>query len=121
MLLDREASRGPHRICRSSRTPFCFGIGIDDGARCEAWRPDDGLRTAFLELRYVVASYVLILHCEDARLGPTASGSEFHLAHDGLEHVIFGELRELHIVERARAGDGLLDDLHLCERLWDDI
>src|SRR5471030_2829946 len=94
-----------------------LGVRIDECARRETWRPQDGLCPGGLELRYIVALDVLVLHMKDSSVRPSAAGTKLHIANNRAERVIARESRELCVVERSRAANGLLNDLHLRVRL----
>src|SRR5258708_39470151 len=98
-----------------------LGVGVDERARGKICRPHDRLCSAVLEVGYIVALDILELDLKDAGFSPAAARAELHVTDDGLEGVSSGEARELCVVERARAHDGLLDDLHLGERLRDHV
>src|SRR6266478_4776388 len=122
----RPGSFSPKTSCRAriskvdtsiagylSNAPLCLCVGINQRSGSEVCWRYDRLRPGVFELRQIVAVDVLVLHLEDARLGPAAALAKLHIAQNRLEGVAACELRKLLIVERPRSGDCLFENLHL--------
>src|SRR5262245_2331278 len=86
-------------------------VGVDQLAGLEPGRTDDGLHVHALELIELVALDAVILHGNEARLGPLALLAELHIAHHGLEGGGAEVLGELLVIEAVGTLDGLLDEL----------
>src|SRR6266403_621208 len=122
----RPGSFSPKTSCRAriskvdtfiagylSNAPLCLCVGINQRSGCEVCWRYDRLRPGVFELRQIVAVDVLVLHLEDACLGPAAALAKPHIAQNRLEGVAARELRKLLVIKRARSDYRLLDDLHL--------
>src|SRR6266404_5382149 len=122
----RPGSFSPKTSCRAriskvdtsiaaslSNAPLCLCVGINQRSGCEVCWRYDRLRPGVFELRQIVAVDVLVLHLQDACLGPAAALAKPDIAQNRLEGVAARELRKLLIVERPRSGDCLFEDLHL--------